>query len=63
MLKSKKTVLFDFSLDVPEFKAKLARQLKEIEAAQAVPLDDEDLAELNAAGDPYRIPQEKKLPG
>ena len=54
--------VFDFSLDAAEFRDKLADMLKKAAAAGAVPLDDDDLERLNAAGSPFRIPEDGKKP-
>ncbi len=59
---SDSAAVFDFSLDAAEFRDKLAGMLKKAAAAGAVPLDDDDLEQLNAAGDPYRIPEDGKKP-
>ena len=50
---------FDFSLDALAFKEKLARQLMQEKTACMVPLEDDDLEFLHAAGVPNPAPADE----
>ena len=53
---------FDFSLDAQAFKERLAQELHIGHAPAVVPLEDDDLEFVNAAGVAQPIPQEEKHP-
>ena len=53
---------FDFSLDAKAFKERLAQELHISHAKAAMPLEDDELEFVNAAGVPHLPPKEEDYP-
>ena len=60
-MKSEMTAAFDFSQDAHEFRERLAGLLQQAAVNRVIPLDDDDLAFVNAAGSLLPPPEEDDL--